>query len=144
MLSVLWGNWTMARLGLATNESFAGMSAWFLPARLTWGALGLWLAGMLLQAGGYAAGATVFAAVRRISGTAFAIQALASLDRRMLRSGRELSRRRALIALLATGALLFGEIALLLGIIGAASALFGSHGALKRLGNDDQSDRDDP
>ena len=34
-LSVLWGNWTLARRGMSTNESFIGMIRWFLPARIT-------------------------------------------------------------------------------------------------------------
>ena len=146
VICVLWGNWTMARLGLATNESFVGMSGWFLPAQITFGALGLWVAGLVMSYGGYSAGATVLQTVRQLAGTAFVIQALASMDRRMLASGRELSRRRLMITLMAVAALAFAEVAMILSIIGAASALFGSHGAISRRANDghDQSDRDDP
>lgn len=146
VLSVLWGNWTMARQGRATNESFIGMSGWFLPAQVTFGALGLWLVSFFLAAGGYGAGATVYATVRMLAEACFAIQALSALDRRMLRAGRELSRRKALIALLAVGALIIGELAMMLAFIGTASALFGSHGAIKRRGgdSDDQADPDDP
>ena len=143
VLSALWGNWTMARLGLATNESFVGMRGWFLPAQMTWGLLGLWAAGFALTAVGYEAGPTVYDTVRSLAGAAFVIQAMAALDRRMLRGGRELSRRRLLIALLCVAALLLPDVGGVFAVIGAASALFGSHGALRR-GNAEQSDRDDP
>ena len=147
VICVLWGNWTMARLGLATNESFVGMSGWFLPAQVSYGALALWAAGILLMMAGYAGGATVYAAVCAIAGPVFILQALSAADRRMLRAGAPLSRRRVLITLLAVAALLLDSMAVALAGIGAASALFGSHGAIKRNtggDNDDQSDRDDP
>ena len=144
VVSVLWGNWTMARQGLATNESFAGMSRWFLPAQLTWGLLFLWVAGLALTAFGYGAGATVYATVRALAATAFVIQAMAALDRRMLNAGREQGRRRVVITLLCVAALLLPDVAGVFAVVGAASALFGSHGAVKRLMNRDQSDRDDP
>ncbi len=143
VISVLWGNWTMARLGLATNDSFVGMSGWFMPAQMTWGLLGLWLAGFVMNAAGYGAGATVYAAVRSLAGAAFFIQAMAALDRRMLRGGRELGRRRTLITLFCVAAFLLPDVGMMLAIIGGASALFGSHGAIKR-GNSEPSDRDDP
>ena len=144
VISVLWGNWTMARQGLATNESFVGMTGWFLPAQLTWGLLGLWVAGLILAAGGYSAGATAYDATRSLACAGFFIQAMAALDRRMLRSGRELGRRKLLIGLLCAAGLLLPDAAMLLAVLGAASALFGSRGALKRPANRDQSDRDDP
>ncbi len=143
VISVLWGNWTMARLGLATNESFVGMSGWFMPAQLTWGLLGLWVVGLVLTAARYEAGATVYAAVRSLCGAAFFIQAMAALDRRMLRGGRYLGRRRLLITLFSVAALLLPDVGAAMAVIGAASALSGSHGAIKR-GNSEPSDRDDP
>ena len=144
VISVLWGNWTMARQGLATNESFVGMTGWFLPAQLTWGLLGLWVAGLVLTMGGYSAGPTAYDATRSLACAGFFIQAMAALDRRMLRSGRELGRRKLLIGLLCAAGLLLPDAAMLLAVLGAASALFGSHGELKRPANGDQSDRDDP
>lgn len=144
VISVLWGNWTMARLGLATNESFIGMSRWFLPAQMTWGLLALWVAGFVLSASGYNGGATVYATVCALAGAAFVIQAMAALDRRMLRAGRETGRRRLLITLLCVAALLLPDAATVFAAVGVMSALFGSHGALRRSINGDQSDRDDP
>ena len=146
MLTPLWCNWTMARQGLATNESFVGMSGWYLPPRITFGALTLWLAGMILMYGGYASGATVYLTIGQVTGAIFAVQALCALDRRMLRADRNLGRRRALIGLLAVLALLFRSLGTVLCYIGAASALFGSHGAVSmwmKKRQDGNSDRDD-
>ena len=147
VLTVLWGNWTMARLGLATNESFVGMSGWFLPGQVSIGALALWIVGFILAVSRYNGGATVYQAVCQLSGSIFAIQALSALDRRMLRGGASLSRRKVMISLLTVAALLLSEFALVLSVIGTLSAFFGSHGVFKRPLNgehDDQSDRDDP
>ena len=147
VLSVLWGNWTMARQGRATNESFVGMSQWFMPGQIALGAAGLWLAGMLLAYSSYSAGTTVYLTICQLAGAAFAIQALAALDRRMFRSGRSLTRRKVLIGLLAVAGLLMRGLGSLLAYVGAASALFGSRGAIRQWiqrRQDDQSDRDDP
>ena len=66
----------------------------------------------------------------------------------MFRSGRSLTRRKVLIGLLAVAGLLMRGLGSLLAYVGAASALFGSHGARQALWiggqADDQSDRDDP
>lgn len=147
VLSVLWGNWTMARQGMATNESFVGASGWYLPAQISLGALALLAVSYILAATGYNGGATVFQTVSQLVGAIFVIQALASMDRRMLRAGRGLNHRRVLIGLIAVGALIMREFALVFGAVGVLSALLGSHGAIKRLGDggqDDQSDRHDP
>ena len=136
VLSVFWGNWAMARQGLATNESFKGMSAWFLPSQITFEALGLLAAGFILANTGYSGGATVYTTASELAGTVFVIQALAALDRRMLRAGRTLTRRRVLLTLMATSALLVRGFGTMLGIVGAWSAMFGSHGAIKRRTND--------
>lgn len=146
VLSVLWGNWTMARQGLATNESFVGMSRWFLPAQVTLGALGLWLAGVVLVYSGYESGATVSFTIGEVAGAVFAIQALSALDRRMVRAGRSTTRRRVLITLLAAVALILRDVGAVLAYVGVASALFGSHGVVRRWQQqaDDPSNHDDP
>ena len=77
-------------------------------------------------------------------GQAFVIQAMAALDRRMLRAGRETGRRQLLITLLCVAALLLPDAATVFAGVGVLSALFGSRGALRRAMNSDQSDRDDP
>ena len=149
VLAVFWANWTMARRGMATNESFVGMSGWFMPARLPLGAVGLWAVGMLLTLAGNANGTTVFMTISQVVGAAFAVQALCALDRRLLRSDWPLGRRRLVIALLCVGGLLLRGVAWVLGYVGAASALFGSHGAIRQwtqdrrngpTDNDDNSD----
>ena len=147
VLTALWGNWTLARQGRATNESFVGMASWFLPARFTTGALVLWVAGLLLANSSYRAGAPAWNTIRQLAGAAFAVQALAALDRRMLSAGRSTRRRRVLVTLLAVLALLLQGVGAMLGYIGAASALFGSRGAVRlwlEKHRDDHSDRDDP
>lgn len=148
-LAVLWGNWTLARRGMATNESFVGLSRWFLPSNVAIGAIGLWLAGFILLNAGYGSGETVYAATSQIAGTAFYIQALAALDRQLIRGDRPLRRRRLAIALLIIASMLLRTVASVMTFIGLASALFGTRGAVKlwaqrRQGQDDHSDRDDP
>lgn len=146
MLTVLWGNWTMARQGTATNDSFVGMSGWFLPSQLTFGMLGLWLVGLILMYSGYASGATVYMTIGQTVGAVFAVQFLCALNRRMLRGGSGLSGRRVMIVLLTIGALVFRSLGTFMAFVGAASALFGSHGAIKlwmQKKQDDNSDRDD-
>ena len=130
-LSVLWGNWTLARRGMSTNESFIGMSRWFLPARITVGALVMWVASYIIANTDYAGGATVYATVYRLVGTVFAIQGFAAADRRMMDAGRSVSGRRVLITLLAIAALLMQLVASVLSILGMISAVTGSHGALR-------------
>lgn len=146
VLCVLWANWTMARQGLATNESFIGLARWFMPPRIAIGAAALWLIGAVLAASGYPSGATVFLTVRQVTGAGFVIQALCALDRRMLTGGRTQTRRRVLITLLAVACLLMRGVASIMSLAGAASALFGSHGAIRlwmRRGQDNHSNHND-
>ena len=132
VLSVLWANWTMARRGMATSESFVGMSGWFMPAHIALGALGLWAVGLILLLSGSANGTTIYMTIAQTAGAAFAVQALCALNRRMLRADRPLSRRRLLIGLLGAAALLIRSVGAALAYVGVASALFGSHGAFHR------------
>ena len=76
-------------------------------------------------------GETIYMTVSQTAGAAFVIQALSAFDRRMLHAGRPLGRRRVIIVLLAVAALLIRSLASLLSYVGVASALFGSHGAIK-------------
>ena len=66
--------------------------------------------------------------------------------RRMLRSGRSVTRRRVLITLLAAVALVLRDVGAVLAYVGVASALFGSHGVVRRWQQraDDPSNHDDP
>ena len=146
MLTALWGSWTMARLGMATNESFVGMSGWFLPPQMTVGMLALWLVGLILMNTGYTSGTTVYLTISQSVGAVFAVQFLCALDRRMLRGGRGLSGRRVMIVLLSIAALIFRGFGSFLCYIGVASALFGSRGAVRQWvqkRQDEDSDRDD-
>lgn len=143
VLSVLWGNWIMARQGRATNESFVGMSRWFLPPGVTGGCVAMWLAGLLLAYGGYENGATVYATISALVGATFAIQALCAADRRMLAAGRSLARRRTLLVIVSVLALLLPDLGMVLSYLGMFSALFGSHGAVRKWRDGRQNDRSD-
>lgn len=130
--TVLWGNWRMARRGLASDESFIGMSRWFLPAQISVGALALWLGSYLIAAGGYASGSTVYSTVYQLVRAVFTIQAISAIDRRMLKNGRSLRARRALLAVPLVASALIPLFATLLFAIGLTSALFGSRGAVRQ------------
>ena len=143
--SVLWGNWRMARRGMASDESFTGMSRWFLPSQVSVGALALWLAGYLISVSGYAKGATVYATVYQLVSCVFIIQAFAAIDRALIRGGRALRGRRILLGLLLVICAVFRTLGGMLFTVGLVSALFGSHGAIRqRMNNRDNSDRQDP
>ena len=60
----------------------------------------------------------------------------------MLRAGRPLGRRRALIAVLSIAALLVRSFASVLSYVGIASAFMGSHGVF-RLGSGGRREDDD-
>lgn len=129
--TTLWGNWRMARRGMATDESFAGMSRWFLPSQITVGALVLWLTAYIISASSYQNGGIVYMTAYQLVSTLFTIQAVAAMNRRMIKGGRSLRARRILLALLLIASALARTVALLLFAIGLTSALFGSHGAIK-------------
>ena len=146
-IAVLWGNWTQARRGMATGESFVGMSGWFMTPQLSVGAVLLWLVGVIMLYSGAENGETVYMTISQAAGAGFAIQALSALDRRLLRADRPLGRRRLILGLFAAFGLIFRGVGSMLGYIGVASALFGSHGAVKlwlQGRRNDHSDRDDP
>lgn len=136
-LSALWGNWLAARRGMATRESFAGLHEWRLPANLTWGILMTLAAAFALKYTSIAGAAAAWAAVEKLSMTAFTLQALGANDRRLKSSGASVGRRTTSVVLL----MLVGGIAVpltlgwsvttLLGVIGAVSAIFGRYGALR-------------
>lgn len=132
VLTALWGNWLMARRGMATNESYVGLGQWFLPAQAVLGLMLLWLSAYLITGTGYAPRAAVYLAVYDLVSSAFYIQGLGAVDRFLYRRGASAGKRRAIVAL----ALVFGLALRVLNtglfIIGAISALFGSHGVLKR------------
>lgn len=136
-LSTLWGNWLAARRGMATSESFAGLFAWRLPANLTWGILLTLAAAFALKFTSIAGADAAWAAVLQLSMTAFTLQVLGANDRRLKNGGASVGRRTVSVVLL----MLVGGIAVplvlglsvttLLGVIGAASAVFGRYGALR-------------
>ena len=147
VLGTLWGNWTLARRGMATDQSFVGMSQWFLPTQITVGALVIWIVGYFATNGSYGAGRTRYVTVYQLASCAFVIQALSAIDRRLLRAGSSTRGRKVAIFLLGMGSLILRILGMALFTVGAISALFGSHGAVKlwldKRRNDDHSDDDD-
>ena len=145
VLSVLWGNWRMARRGVATRESFVGMSAWYLPAHVTAGALALIVVSYIMTGTGGGSGLTMWNACSMLSGAAFTIQALSSLDRRMVQRGTRTGSREIRVGLILALSWLIPLLRMVTQLYGAASALFGSRGALTKLVNriKENSDKDD-
>ena len=144
VLTALWGNWQMARRGLATDESFIGMERWFLPRGVTLELLLLWIIAYFISESGYASGETVYMAAYTVVSTAFMFQGLAAINRFCYKRTMTHRKRRVLTVL----GLLFGMVFKLfnsfLFIIGAVSALFGSHGAISiRISRDDDDDDDE-
>ena len=132
VLSTLWGNWLMARKGLATNESYVDPVAWFLPKNVTLGLTLTWVTAFILAQTQYAQGETVYYTVFSLASLAFFIQALGVVDRFFYRRGMPDGRRRRLLVLTLVFGMLFRICNTMLFAIGACSALFGSHGAVKR------------
>ncbi|MBR1559217.1 MAG: DUF2232 domain-containing protein [Clostridia bacterium] len=149
VLTALWGNWLMARHGMATNESYISLERWFLPKQATAGLLLMWVAAYILSETGYQGGESVYMAVYALVSLAFYIQGLCAVDRFMFRRGASSGRRRFVVILgLILGAI-FRLFNTFLFVVGAFSALFGSHGAISRRveirveRRDDDDDDDD-
>ncbi len=144
IVTALWGNWLMARRGMATNESFIGMERWFLPRWATLELLLLWIIAYFISESEYASGEAVYMAAYAIVSTAFMFQGLAAINRFCYRRSMTDRKRRVLTVL----GLIFGMIFKLfnsfLFIVGALSALFGSHGSISiRISRGDDDDNDD-
>ena len=141
VLSALWGNWLMARRGLATNESYIGLNQWFLPRWLSLELMLLWLIAYIVSGTEeYASGETVYLAAFAMVQLAFMIQGLASIDRFALKRGMSGGGRRFLTTLGFIFGLLFRMFNTFLFLVGIASALFGSHGAIMQRIDDDDED----
>ena len=138
ILSTLWGSWLLARRGLATEESYVPPHRWYLPSGVTGGLSLMWLIAALIAHSGYAGGQSVQSAAFDLLSLAFSVQALGAIDRFLVRRGK--SERFRLVAIVAV--ILLGWVFRLLGLalflIGAASSMFGSHGALHELQNRDE------
>jgi len=146
VLSVAWGNWLYARRGLASADSYASIDRWYLPAQATVALLVLLFGGYAFSAAG-SDGTAVYSAIRYTVNSAFCIQAVAATCRYMTRRGISEGKRNALAGVLITLGVALRFIYTPLSIAGMASALFGSHGALRRArreSNDDKTGDDDP
>lgn len=146
VISVFWGNWRMARKGLATSESFVGMSAWFLPGHATGGLIFVWAASYVLMAVGYKSGENLYQTVYMLNQLVFSIQALASFNRGFLKKGVRTGKRCALTVIIWIASMLMPGLGIGLMFIGIASALWGSHGMITlrmKQQHDNDSDNND-
>ena len=146
VVTVLWGNWLMARRGMATSESFIGMERWFLPRWATLELLLLWIIAYFISESEYASGEAVYMAAYAIVSTAFMFQGLAAINRFCYRRSMTDRKRRVLTVLGLVFGMVFKLFNSFLFILGALSALFGSHGSISiriSRGGDDDDDDDD-
>lgn len=143
VLSTLWGNRVLARRGLCTEQSYVRIRDWYMPRQMTFGMTLLWIAGFMLYNSGYSGGATVYLTVYQLIGAAFAVQGLCSINRFFTRKGMSDGGRRAFVTILILLSLAFRLVALGAGILGAASSLFGSHGAFRAHAQNHDNDRPD-
>ena len=133
VLTTMWCSWLLARRGFATNDSYAQLNRWFLPAGATGGLMLIWIISYVMTQTGYASGESVYVAAYDLVNLAFFFQALAAADRFFFRRGvPDASRRRRLILLALTGAVI-PIMGLAMFVIGAGSAMFGSRGAIRTL-----------
>lgn len=143
VLSALWGSWLLARRAMATDESYIPLTRWFLPAQVTFGLLLVWLAAFVMAKAGVSSGQSVHSAAFGFVNLAFAIQALAAIDRFFFRRGASDAARRRWVTVAAVLGLVFSVAREALFILGMSSAMFGSHGALKaRMGRGNDDDKD--
>lgn len=130
-VATLWGNWKMAKRGMATAESYRGLSQWYLPANTTWGLLLMLAAGFVVAHMNFGAAQSAWIMVQSLCQLAFVIQFLGALARRM-RNGSGYAARTVLIALVVIMGYSSGMVGFM-AILGCVSALFGSKGAAKPM-----------
>ena len=135
VLSALWGSWLMARLGMATDESYIPLTRWFLPAQVSAGLMLVWITAFAVAQTGYAAGASVDEAAFDLVELAYGIQALAAIDRFFYHRGMPDRVRRGWVVAAAVLGLVIPAAAEALFLVGMGSAMFGSHGAFKNRFN---------
>ena len=143
VLSVLWGNWILARRGISGGSAFLRIEDLFLPSGITIGLTVLWIGSRILSGTDYAYGSTIHTVIYYIISSAFALQAAAACCRMAARRSWTEGKR----DIVATVMILFGLVTRLFNtpmfIFGGASAIFGSHGVIRAFRNDnDAQDRE--
>lgn len=147
LVSVLWGNWRMARKGLATNESFIGMSCWQIPVHLSVGVFFIWIVGAVISgSGAYSAGNTVYTAIYMLVQMTFYVQALSGFDRMLIGRFMGLRGRRILIFLALIGAMIIPFINVVLFVYGGGSMVMNiihvAKDAIKKKMDEDDNNSD--
>lgn len=129
------------RRGQAQAGSYLPLREWALPASTTGGLLLIVALSYALDVFGMRDGATVFATVYAIAVTAFCVQALASVARRLHAMPMKHGVRVASVSALGALCLLGG--ADIIALYGCLSAIFGSRGALRQRMNGSTNDHSD-
>ena len=133
LITALACTWLSARMrprSVRASGCYAPLRAWALPASTTGGLFLMLAASLVLRFAGMEGAAIVFRAVYGIAVTAFCVQMLASMARRLHLSPMTVRRRR--VMLIVTLALCFLGASLVAAIFGCASAIFGSRGVLQQ------------
>lgn len=122
--------WMRARRGIAGEGENLPLVRWSLPASVTGGVMMILGISYLLDVSGVKGAEPAFYAVYDIAATAFCIQALSSMARRMEVFGVRGFARGAILTL-AAGASLMGA-STYIGVYGLISAIFGTRGAIRQ------------
>ena len=143
VLTAMWGNWLMARHGLATDESYIGLTQWFLPRQATLGLLLVWVVAYIISETQYASGEAVYMAALSMATLAFMLQGICAIDRFLYRRNVSDRKRRILVGIIMVAGLALRLFNTFLFIVGTSSALFGSHGAIaRRQARENEDDND--
>lgn len=139
IISVLWGNWVLARHGEATVESFRGLADWHMPSNMTFGLLISLIACLILRSTGIGSAEVAWTTASALVSLAFCAQLAAANDRRLKAAGATHGKRTALGILLCVLISLIPMARTIASFGGAASALFGRQGAITQLMNKNAS-----
>ena len=138
LVCVWLSNRMRARRGMAEPGSFVPLREWALPSSTTGGLLLILAVSGLMRFSGMKSADTVYQAVYGIAVTAFCVQALASMARRLRLSAMRPGLQR--LVLIITAALCFLGAENVIAIYGCASAILGSRGVLQQRAQSQERD----
>lgn len=140
VLCVWLSNYMRKRRGVEQEGGYRPLRDWALPASTVGGLLLILAVSCAVYAADLPMGETLFYTAYNLVGTAFCIQSLGSIARRVNQPQIGIQARRGIAVGVALIWILDGT--LYLAIYGCASAVFGSRGALKALRNQHHSDEE--
>jgi hypothetical protein len=127
VLAVVWPGYLIEKKAPPAQGAFVPPGEWHAPYHLILGLLGTLGVSYILHWQNISGGDTAYMTMRALILLLFRVQAAASIERRLKAAGAK-TWTRALIIVITQ--LIFGDIAV---FYGAASAMFGSKGAIKQL-----------